>query len=687
MRWAYGALRRYWILGVLGLAASAATGYVGYLAEREFQIRRRARLLRKRANKVNIGSIFGMDVGGTLTKIVYFEKFTDGDTMNERGKEGNEEAYVDMVTQDGGVEGGVPSVQRTKSKDSPDVASSMKRAYTSAGNFLTEDQRERRTSLTGYQGDSSSSFTGNNKNADAEGLGTKKLSYGSLARLDAPDHQASLKELYEYMHTARNEPSGSTSHLLHDQGLSFFSSALGGRLHFLNFETRNMISAINLLAMQGEAFDNVRTIACTGGGAHKYAAEVEEQAAVSFDQMDELSCLIRGMYFALTHVDDECYTYRKEEETGTSQTTTSPDSSANSQQKEYTRRVSLSSEIFVKADHFPYLVVNIGTGVSIMKINAPGVYERVSGSSVGGGTYWGLCRLMLQSAAGAGRGAEAFQHILDLAEQGDPAKVDMLVKDIYGGSYEEKSRKLDGDMVASSFGKLTMKEDPGQGVLEGDVAIALLMMITNNIGQVSYLNAQLHGCSKIFFVGSFLRHNNISSRRLSYAINFWSKGAMEALFLVHEGYFGALGAFLTSAFGKDVDKLLHMHGDDRGGGSTRSSGGESGEMEDLTDLFDKPEVGRSRALSASTVVIGSDRRRGSAGAAIGGGRVGPRSASTTAPSAAAASLASSLSSLGQDQVQEHMFASSKGSHSPVRRHSGLASISGHDAATSDTKSH
>ena len=30
---------------------------------------------------------------------------------------------------------------------------------------------------------------------------------------------------------------------------------------------------------------------------------------------------------------------------------------------------------------------------------------------------------------------------------------------------EEKSRKLDGDMVASSFGKLTMKEEPGQGVL------------------------------------------------------------------------------------------------------------------------------------------------------------------------------------------------------------------------------
>lgn len=37
-------------------------------------------------------------------------------------------------------------------------------------------------------------------------------------------------------------------------------------------------------------------------------------------------------------------------------------------------------------------------------------------------------------------------------------------------------------MVASSFGKLVMKESPREGVKEEDLAIALLMMITNNIG-------------------------------------------------------------------------------------------------------------------------------------------------------------------------------------------------------------
>lgn len=43
---------------------------------------------------------------------------------------------------------------------------------------------------------------------------------------------------------------------------------------------------------------------------------------------------------------------------------------------------------------------------------------------------------------------------------------------------------LNASMVASSFGKLVMKQNPREGVKEEDLAIALLMMITNNIGQV-----------------------------------------------------------------------------------------------------------------------------------------------------------------------------------------------------------
>ena len=113
--------------------------------------------------------------------------------------------------------------------------------------------------------------------------------------------------------------------------------------------------------------------------------------------------------------------------------------------------------------------------------------------------------------------------------------------------------------MASSFGKLVTKENPREGVREEDLALALLMMITNNIGQVAYLTAQLQQCSKIFFVGNFLRQNPISCRRLAYAISFWSGGKMEAMFLAHEGHFGALGTFLTTAFGDEVNRIININ--------------------------------------------------------------------------------------------------------------------------------
>mmetsp|Transcript_16402 Transcript_16402/g.36875 ORF Transcript_16402/g.36875 Transcript_16402/m.36875 type:complete len:156 (-) Transcript_16402:54-521(-) len=100
--------------------------------------------------------------------------------------------------------------------------------------------------------------------------------------------------------------------------------------------------------------------------------------------------------------------------------------------------------------------------------------------------------------------------------------------------------------VASSFGKLVAKQNPAAGITEEDLARALLMMVTNNIGQVAYLNACNYNTSRLYFVGNFLRHNKISQQRLAFAINYWSKNKMEALFLEHEGHFGALGAFLLN---------------------------------------------------------------------------------------------------------------------------------------------
>jgi pantothenate kinase len=36
--------------------------------------------------------------------------------------------------------------------------------------------------------------------------------------------------------------------------------------------------------------------------------------------------------------------------------------------------------------YFPYLLVNVGSGVSILRVNGTDSFERVSGSHIGGGT-------------------------------------------------------------------------------------------------------------------------------------------------------------------------------------------------------------------------------------------------------------------------------------------------------------
>jgi type II pantothenate kinase len=153
---------------------------------------------------------------------------------------------------------------------------------------------------------------------------------------------------------------------------------------------------------------------------------------------------------------------------------------------------------------YPYLLCNIGSGVSILKVSAPNTFERIGGSSLGGGTLWGLLSLLTP--------AKDFDEMLELSEKGDNANVDMLVGDIYGSDYTKVGLK--SSTIASTFGKVARKSrerEPDMGPLKGfkpeDISRSLLFAISNNIGQITYLQAQLHGLEHIYFGGSFIQGN------------------------------------------------------------------------------------------------------------------------------------------------------------------------------------
>ncbi|OUM67743.1 hypothetical protein PIROE2DRAFT_39741, partial [Piromyces sp. E2] len=289
-------------------------------------------------------------------------------------------------------------------------------------------------------------------------------------------------------------------------------AATGGRLNFTKFETENIEKCIEFLKeiIRKDNNENVsmskRVLKATGGGEL-----LNDELNVIVETEDEMECLIIGLNFLVHKIPYEVFTY--------SETESEP--------------MVFEEKVIDEEELYPYILVNIGSGVSIIKVTENGKFERIGGSSLGGGTLWGLLSLVTN--------AQTFDEMLELSKKGHNENVDMLVGDIYGGDYAKIGLK--NTAIASSCGKIFRKKpEDRKKVKEEDISRSLLYMISNNLSQIAYLMAQLHQVKRIYFGGCFIRGHPVIMNSLSFGIRFWSKGTIKALFLRHEGYLGALGA-------------------------------------------------------------------------------------------------------------------------------------------------
>ncbi|XP_057197636.1 pantothenate kinase 2, mitochondrial isoform X1 [Triplophysa rosa] len=319
----------------------------------------------------------------------------------------------------------------------------------------------------------------------------------------------SLKSIRRYLtsHTAY----GKTG--IRDVHLELSDLTLWGRkgsLHFIRFPTHELPSFLQM--GRDKHFSSLHTTLCaTGGGAFKFEDDFRTMANLLLVKLDELDCLINGVLYVVSSGPSECYYF------------VNPTDPERCEQKAYN----------LESCPFPLLLVNIGSGVSILAVYSKDNYKRVTGTSLGGGTFLGLCCLLT--------GCSTFEEALAMASEGESTRVDKLVKDIYGGGYERFG--LPGWAVASSFGNMMSKEKR-DSVTKEDLARATLVTITNNIGSITRMCAHNENIERVVFVGNFLRVNTLSMKLLAYALDYWSKGQLKALFLRHEGYFGAVGALL-----------------------------------------------------------------------------------------------------------------------------------------------
>lgn len=284
-----------------------------------------------------------------------------------------------------------------------------------------------------------------------------------------------------------------------------------GTLHFIRFATSQMSEFIKMAKNKGLA-DLIEHVCATGGGAYKFEEQIRSNLDIRLEKSDELDSAIYGIHFIDKYNSArECYYIQDPLD-----------------------ELKACPVIYDFSQPYPYLVVNIGSGVSILAVYSSTSYSRIWGSSIGGGTFEGLCCSLTQSQV-------TFDDAIRLAETGSSTKVDKLVKDIYGGDYEKFN--LAGHLVASSFGIMNNPEKRAQAKPE-DFARGVLELVTLNIASIARLCAKLERIDRVVFIGNFLRVNQLSMKLLSYAVDYWSKGEIKALFLEHEGYFGAVGCLV-----------------------------------------------------------------------------------------------------------------------------------------------
>ncbi|KAL7246537.1 hypothetical protein ACSBR2_001598 [Camellia fascicularis] len=163
---------------------------------------------------------------------------------------------------------------------------------------------------------------------------------------------------------------------------------------------------------------------------------------------------------------------------------------------------------FVQIDQnelFPYLLVNIGSGVSMIKVDGDGKFQQVSRTNDGGGTYWSLGKLLTKCKRG--EVCLKFAPVILLRVTEYP----FILQSQIG---------LSASTIASSFGKAISENKNLQDYRPEDISLSLLRMISYKLDR--------------------------------------SKGNEQAMFLRHEGFLGALGAFMSyEKHGLD-DLMVHQ---------------------------------------------------------------------------------------------------------------------------------
>ncbi len=182
-----------------------------------------------------------------------------------------------------------------------------------------------------------------------------------------------------------------------------------------------------------------------------------------------------------------------------------------------------------KDDTRPFILVDVGTGTSVLAVNGSMV-TRLGGTALGGGTLMGLGRIIVRRNLN-------YSDMSDIAKGGTRAKVDLRVCDVY----ENGEICIASDFTAANFGKVALGGIEASN--EADWMMGLIGLIGENIALLSCSLADNAHCTDLCFGGATLRSIPALTEVLTDSVNALGK---RATILPHCEYLGALGALELS---------------------------------------------------------------------------------------------------------------------------------------------
>ena len=269
------------------------------------------------------------------------------------------------------------------------------------------------------------------------------------------------------------------------------------------FKTLAFETDILPILKQIELISPISKIEATGGGAYKFSETMKKYFNIEFNKHDELISLVKG-YLFINHFNS----FYKIDEND--------------------REIPVPSNDLI----FPHISVNIGSGTSILKVSSLDDIQRISGTILGGGTLIGLCKLIINE--------NSYDKILHLCQQDDYNNIDLMFGDEI---YSDENNFDSNEIMTMSLNKIEELKKSGKKVSNKDIALCILIMICNNITQVTKLLAEEHNVNQVYFIGNFSRRESPAIIMLNKCMKFWNKD-INVRFNYYEGYLGAMGTLV-----------------------------------------------------------------------------------------------------------------------------------------------